>query len=202
MKKKEKANININLKPLLIGLIILNLSLILFIFSTSYKNENDYIKMYYESEAATLVSPHNLRERIDRNESNFILVDTRNKDDYEYEHIKGSVNIPGYEDEKWLVKKYLELIKENPDKEIIIYCYTEVCMRGRTIGRILVRNNIFVKELGIGFNEWKNYWKKWNYEKEWEHINIKDYIETNESKKVVFNKNEIFGCSLEGTIDC
>ena len=50
------------------------------------------------------------------------------------------------------------------------------CMSGRKIGKILSDNNIYVKQLGIGWNEWRYDWNNWNHEYEWEITDVNDYI--------------------------
>ena len=156
------------------SLIALQFILIAFLFNIVLNPSQDRLKAtYYETQAATLVSPHSLRENFDHGEENYIIVDTREAESYRQGHITTAINIvPGRD----MVEKFRNLEMENPETPILIYCYTEVCMRGRKVGRELSQNGIFVQELGIGFNEWKNYWKKWNYESEWEYINIDDYI--------------------------
>ena len=149
-----------------------------------FPSEDKLKKDYYTSEVATLVSPHSLREEILHGTNPYVLVDTRDNISYERGHIVGAINIIP---DANMVSKFKNLQKENKGKEILIYCYTQVCMRGRKVGKELAENGIYVRELGIGFNEWKNFWRNWNYENEWNEINIFDYIRIGQEPGVFRN---------------
>ncbi|MEK9130582.1 MAG: rhodanese-like domain-containing protein [Patescibacteria group bacterium] len=147
-------------------------------------SEKELIKEFYLTENAVHVSPHGLRRKMDKGDQNYILVDTRSAQEYEREHIIGAVNIPAYSDPNTsayeeidrIVEQFRELIEKNPGKEIITYCYSMPCMTGRKVGKILVENDIYVKTLIIGWNEWRYFWTLWNHEHEWETIKPEDYI--------------------------
>ena len=108
----------------------------------------------------------------------------RSQEEYEREHIIGAVNIPAYSDPNTsayndvdrIVGSFRTLISENPDKDIIVYCYSTPCMTGRKIGKMLVEHDIYVKHLGIGWNEWRYYWNLWNHEHEWDVKKVESYI--------------------------
>ncbi len=192
-------------KVILFIVIVEFLLILLLVKAVFYPSNNQLIKSFYSSTVATLISPHSLRENIEHGTNEFIIVDTREKPDYVDGHIIGSLNISPNGD--W-IKEFKKLQKENPDKEILIYCYTNVCMRGKKMGRELALNGIYVKELGVGFNNWKNYWKTWNYENEWEHIDINDFIVAGENPgqyyvdpKIQQKKLEE-GCSILGEYGC
>lgn len=144
-------------------------------------SQDSLIKEFYEIENAVYVSPHSLRVKMSKNDSNFILVDLRSPEEYAREHIKEAINIPAYKDEETpdynaerLISQFSELPK---DKDIIVYCYSTPCMTGRKVGKILAENEIYVKHLGIGWNEWRYAWTSWNHEYEWSITNVSDYIE-------------------------
>lgn len=146
--------------------------------------KDELIKEFYLVENAAHVSPHGLRRHMDKGDQNFIVVDLRSPLEYEREHIIGAVNIPAYTDPNTsaykevdrIVGQFRELIEKNPDKEIITYCYSIPCMTGRKIGKMLAENGIYVKTLGIGWNEWRHFWTLWNHEHEWETVKPEDYI--------------------------
>lgn len=134
------------------------------------------IKDFYLTENAVYVSPHTLRKRIDKGDTNYTLVDVRSPQEYEKEHVVGAINIPAYKDpntsisldtekeeKERIVKQFRDLPK---DREIIVYCYSMPCMTGRKIGKLLSDNNIYVKHLGVGWNEWRYYWNLWNHDGE------------------------------------
>lgn len=145
------------------------------------KNTNQLIAEFYQIENAVHVSPHSLRRKMDKGDKSYILVDLRSPQEYEKEHIIGAINIPAYKDPDTsayeevdrIVNQFKELEK---GKDIIVYCYSMPCMTGRKIGLILAENNIFVKHLGIGWNEWRYFWTLWNHEHEWTLTKPEDYI--------------------------
>jgi len=147
-------------------------------------SEADLIKEFYLVENAAHVSPHSLRRHMDKGDQNYVLVDLRSPQEYEREHIIGAVNISAYTDPNTsayqevdrIVGQFRELIAKNPEKEIITYCYSIPCMTGRKIGKMLAENNIYVKTLGIGWNEWRHFWTLWNHEHEWKTTKAEDYI--------------------------
>ena len=55
--------------------------------------EEEKIAALLHNSAATLVSPHNIRERMSYSKDDYILVDTRLQEDYEREHIVTAINI-------------------------------------------------------------------------------------------------------------
>lgn len=192
-----------NLKYIYIILFIQIIAIVFLFWMLLFPTENALRKNYYASEVATLVSPHSLRENILHDEVPYVIVDVREKEDYLAGHIIGAINIiPG----EGMVKEFRVLQKENKNREILTYCYTQVCMRGRKVGEKLASNGIYVRELGIGFNEWKNFWKNWNYEKEWKDIDINKYIQTGENPGEFANpikKNLLdSGCSEDSKYSC
>lgn len=50
-------------------------------------------------------------------------------------------------------------------------------MTGRKVGKMLAKEGIYVKHLGIGWNEWRYDWKSWNHPHEWDITNPMDYID-------------------------
>jgi rhodanese-related sulfurtransferase len=178
--------VKFNLKVLLIGIVIGAVfgSLFNFLFFKFYvleKTEEELIKDFYLTENAVYVSPHSLRVKMDKGINDYILVDLRSREEYEKGHIVGAINIPAYEDPRnpayedvdRIVKAFESLPK---DKEIIVYCYSIPCMSGRKIGKILAEHGIYVKHLGIGWNEWRYFWTLWNHDWEWNITNPEDYI--------------------------
>lgn len=145
--------------------------------------EDDLIKEFYQIENAVHVSPHSLRRKMDKKDTSYILVDLRSPQEYEKEHIIGAVNIPAYKDPNTSAYEEKDRIvgqfKELPKgKDIIVYCYSMPCMTGRKVGLMLAEKGIFVKHLGIGWNEWRYFWTLWNHEHEWKATKVEDYIKS------------------------
>lgn len=132
----------------------------------------DLIKEFYEVENAVHVSPHGLRKKMSKGEiDDYILVDLRSVEEYKKEHIVTAINIPAYKDpdtsaydEKDRIFKAFQALPKY--KEVIVYCYSMPCMTGRKIGKFLAENDIYVKHLGVGWNEWKYFWDLWNHDSE------------------------------------
>ncbi|MBI4117760.1 MAG: rhodanese-like domain-containing protein [Parcubacteria group bacterium] len=148
---------------------------------TATKSANDLIRDFYDTENAVHISPHSLRKKMDKGDESFILVDLRSGQEYEKEHIIGAINIPAYKDPNTSAYDEVERIvgefeKLPEGKEIIVYCYSIPCMTGRKIGKMLAGKDIYVKLLGIGWNEWRHFWTLWNHELEWETTKPEDYI--------------------------
>lgn len=146
-------------------------------------SNDDLIKDFYLTENAVHVSPHSIRGQMDKGTGNFVLVDLRSAEEYSKEHIVGAVNIPAYKDPNTsaydeverIVGSFQKLIKDNQNKDIIVYCYSTPCMTGRKIGKILAEHDIYVKHLGIGWNEWRYYWNLWNHDGERKTL-VENYI--------------------------
>ncbi len=174
-----------------------------FYYLSNQENSQDLlIKEFYEIENAVYISPHSLRVKMSKNDSNFTLVDLRSPEEYAREHIKGAINIPAYKDEETpdynaerLIFQFSQLSK---DRDIIVYCYSTPCMTGRKIGKILAEEEIYVKHLGIGWNEWRYAWTSWNHEYEWNITNVSDYIEIGN----LSYGNYTSVCSLSSALGC
>jgi len=181
----------------------------LLILNYQTPTENELIKDFYRIETAVHVSPHTIRKEMSKGEQNFILVDLRSREEYEKEHIIGAINIPAYKDpdtsaygdKERIVMAFSKLPK---DKDIIVYCYSTACMTGRKIGAMLADNGIYVKHLGIGWNEWRYYWNSWNHEHEWEKTNVENYIQSGkEAGKYNQDDSEVHeACAINNEFGC
>ena len=169
--------------------------------SGAEENELNQLRAhYYASQVATLVSPHSLRGRMDRGDNSYILVDTRAADDYQREHIIGAVNIDSAESFADVLSAYRTL---DQSKEIIIYCYSSFCLNGRKVGNFLAENGIYVKEMTVGWNEWRYEWEGWNYDTEWDSTNVTDYVIAGDQPGVpLVREDGSETCPLEGGFSC
>lgn len=173
-------------------------------------NHESLIKDFYLTENAVHVSPHSIRKAMDKGDSNFILVDLRSQEEYEQEHIIGAVNIPAYKDPdtsaygdtERIIDSFKELKTKNPDKDIIVYCYSIPCMTGRKVGLMLAEKGIFVKHLGIGWNEWRYFWTLWNHPHEWNITEVKDYIATGKERGTPKIKAMSTACTIDNQFGC
>ena len=175
-------------------------------------SSNERIAEFYATETAVMVSPHGLRKQMMRGNDEFILVDLRSPEEYAEEHILGAINIPAYKDrdtsdygaKERIVNSFKELYPT--DKDIIIYCYSIPCMTGRKVGHMLAEEEVYVKELGVGWNEWRYFWTLWNHPHEWNVTNVSDYVisgtepgnyDALKEKHLILN-----GCTLSDEFGC
>jgi len=173
-------------------------------------SQEDLIEDFYLTENAVHISPHGIRKAMDKEYNDFILVDLRSQQEYEDEHIIGAVNIPAYkdpdtsayEDVERIVNSFRELKSQNPDKDIIVYCYSIPCMTGRKVGSMLVENDIYVKHLGIGWNEWRYSWTSWNHPHEWNITKVEDYISTGAEPGAPKVKENSIACPIDNEFGC
>ena len=144
---------------------------------------------------------------MDNGINDFVLVDLRSLEEYEQEHIISAINIPAYKDKSTPAyeeeARILKQFRDLPEgKEIIVYCYSTPCMTGRKIGKILAENDIYVKHLGIGWNEWRHFWNQWNHEYEWNTTDVKDYIWSGKEPGIPKIKTNSAACSIGGEFSC
>lgn len=102
-----------------------------------------WIKKLYRSKEN--LTKEEVKEMIENN-SNVILLDVRNHQEYEEGHLKGAINIPTYD----LYRNAPKLLK---DKEAIIIAYCTIGVRSESAVNILRRMgyiNLYHLEGGIG----------------------------------------------------
>jgi len=172
-------------------------------------SKEELVRDFYMTETAVHVSPHGLRKHMGE-DPNVVLVDLRSQEEYEEEHIIGAINIPAYKDRDHsdygavdrIVGSFKEIQSQNPETEFIVYCYSIPCMTGRKVGNILAQNEIYVKHLGVGWNEWRYFWTMWNHAHEWEVTNVEDYVVSGSEPGVLVKDSEDSMCPIEGELGC
>ena len=206
MKQKEIYT-KVVLISIIVGLLAGGITAYL-VVELGEKSQEDLIKEFYDVETATHVSPHGLRKHMGE-DPNVIIVDLRSQEEYEEEHIITAVNVPAYKDRDHsdygavdrIVSSFKEMQASNPDAEFIVYCYSTPCMTGRKVGKILADHGIYVKHLGIGWNEWRYHWQTWNHHHEWEITDVMDYVVSGPDPGVIEGaKKEV--CPIEGGLGC
>ena len=203
---KEK---NSTLTPLIIGALI-GATIMYFGMSTSKITDEDRIAEFYATETAVLVSPHGLRGKMDKGVETFVLVDVRSQEEYEEEHIIGAVSVPAYKDRytsaygdvERIVASFRELEGLHPNKDLIVYCYSIPCMTGRKVGNMLAEHDIYVKELGVGWNEWRYDWTAWNHPHEWDITNPEEYIATGSEPGRPILRDNREACPINNEFGC
>ncbi len=171
-----------------------------------HRTDEELIKEFYKVENAVHVSPHSVRKNLANSE--VVLVDLRSQEEYETLHIITAVNIPAYANPDKsdygavdrIVGAFKEVQAKNPGKDIVVYCYSIPCMTGRKIGKMLLEHDIYVQHLGIGWNEWRYYWKLWNHDGE-KQVNPLDYVASGKEPGV-FKGERSPGCPIGGEFGC
>ncbi len=198
----------------LIAPVLLSLTTSLIVLATYHyiqSSESSLRSQYYRSEVATLESPHGIRKAIHKGNNSFILVDVRSAKEYGQEHIVGALSVPvyknpdtaAYNEEDRIVSEFKKIQEKYPDRKVIIYCYSSSCMSGRKVGKMLAENDIFVKELGVGWNEWRYDWNMWNYPHEWETTVVEDYVVSGTTPGVYQGVKALpEGCSANRDLGC
>ena len=119
-------------------------------FLIQISSEN-LIQQYYDMENAVSVSPFDYVREMESGNLSEVLVDLRNKEDYDAAHFNGSVNVPAEQiNATELISSFDKLPK---DKTAVVFCYSSYCMLGRKTGKLLADNDIYVKHLNIGWAE-------------------------------------------------
>lgn len=142
-----------------------------------YKTTEDLRAEFYNTESATLFSPHTLRLKMDKGEIDFILIDVRAAEDYNRGHIRGAINIP-FDSSEESIDKFKQAMEEGKAERksyAITYCYSYACMLGAKTGKELAKHGISVMELSVGYNDWEMQHRVWN--NIGEIYDIEDYIE-------------------------
>ena len=130
------------------------------IYQNWSETTNGRIKNLYEDEMAVFVSPTTLKKMIDQKDSSYTLVDLRSKAEYDKEHIITAINIPAVSMNADQIVAAFKKLPQN--KQIIVHCYSASCTLGRHVGQLLAEHGIYVKELDIGWSEWRYFWPLWN----------------------------------------
>ena len=170
------------------------------------RTEGELIADFYRVENAVHVSPHSVRTHLGDND--IVLVDLRSQEEYETLHIITAINIPAYATPDKsdygsvdaIVGAFKDAQAKNPGKDIVVYCYSIPCMTGRKIGKMLLEHDIYVQHLGIGWNEWRYYWKLWNHDGE-KQVNPLDYVSSGKEPGI-FMGDKSPGCPIGGEFGC
>lgn len=180
---------------------------VLTLLPPGHPSDQELIEGFYLTESAVHVSPHGLRKMMDKGDGSFVLVDLRSEEEYALGHVSGAVSVPAYKDKDTSAYDEVERIVAGfqalpADKDVIVYCYSVPCMTGRKVGKMLAERGIFVKQLGIGWNEWKYDWKGWNHEHEWKLTRSSDYITVGTEPGTPQGRPASKACPIEGDLGC
>ncbi|MBT4538743.1 hypothetical protein HOI26_00920 [Candidatus Woesearchaeota archaeon] len=209
MRKKEKQLLT---KVVIIAIVVGLLAGGLGAFTAEKlitESSDDLIKEFYDVETATHVSPHGLRKHMGE-DPNVVIVDLRSQEEYEEEHIITAINVPAYKDRdhsdygavERIVSEFKTMQVANPNAEFIVYCYSTPCMTGKKVGKMLADHGIYVKHLGIGWNEWRYHWETWNHHHEWELTDVMNYVVSGPDPGELEGVTKKEVCPIEGGLGC
>lgn len=111
----------------------------------SKKNTNDAVD-YFSAKLKFETTPHTLKHDMENN--GVFLLDVRDRDSFNGEHIVGATNIPMSE----FPQNYKNLPK---DKTIVTYCWNITCALAPKAALELAEKGFAVQELSGGIEEWK-----------------------------------------------
>lgn len=104
---------------------------------------------YFHAKNEFTTGPMELSHMLKEGEESIHAVDVRAKEDYDKEHIPGSVNLPR---DQWETGKGLA-----KDKTNILLCYSQQCHLAAKAAEKFSAKGYSVMEMDGGFKAWKDY---------------------------------------------
>jgi len=153
-----------------------------------YKNLNQLFKksvINYEYINRMTIDPVMVKELIDVNDPHFAVIDIRSKEEYDRSHIKLSFNMPVYADYRHVYttqtnkQELFNKIKNNLQnkKMVVVYGYAPQADTTLDAVTFLSKQNLKVRTMNIGWNEWKNNFYNWLPGAEMQGFSINTYLE-------------------------
>lgn len=128
-----------------------------------------------------------LISKIKKNDTDYVLIDVRGKDEYEKGHITTSISIPVFgtdmlqSDGSVDSRKIKNAFKGRTDKKIVIlYGHTAYSSFPHQVAEVLDKSGKKVKVLGIGWNEWAHFKSLWVPESLWGSIDENQFVQLKE----------------------
>lgn len=103
---------------------------------------------YFDQKLKYELGPMELKEKLDRNHSDFQVIDVRSREAFQKGHIPGAKSIP-FEDFSCRTSEFSE------EKVNILYCYSITCQLSFRAARWLSEKGYPVKALFGGYDEWE-----------------------------------------------
>jgi rhodanese-related sulfurtransferase len=145
-------------------------------FKKSLSEKNQPVKMnvgelkkILELEKSLYFDPLNLIEWLRKPDGKIVLVDIRDEESFEKEHIKTAVNFQEADEIiRWLKSK---------KSTVVIYGSYGNDLKTITVAYQLINQGIQTKILSIGYNEFRHLKILWLPQSLWDKINLEDFIE-------------------------
>lgn len=115
-------------------------------YINKYRSDTERAAKYFAKKLAFTLGPVELKKMMAENKVK--LIDVRQKEDFDIEHIPGAVSVPKAE----LIERLPVFSKSTV---YVVYCYNQQCHLGASAALTLARNDIPVMELEGGFKVWK-----------------------------------------------
>jgi len=132
----------------------------------------DELKKILELEKSLYFDPLNLIEWLKKPDEKMVLVDIRDEESFEKEHIKTAVNFQEADEIiRWL---------KNKKSTVVIYGSYGNDLKTKTAAYQLINQGIQTKILSIGYNEFRHLKILWLPQSLWDKINLEDFIERRE----------------------
>lgn len=112
------------------------------------KKNTQAAQNYFEAKNAFTTGPMEVADMLKKDE-NIRVIDVRRQEDFEKEHIPGSVNLPK---DRWVTLEGLS--KETTN---ILCCYSQTCHLASKAGEFFASQGYPVMEMEGGFEAWKDY---------------------------------------------
>lgn len=103
---------------------------------------------FFEAEMEFTTGPVEL-DRRRKSDSNIVIVDVREAEDFKKGHVPGAVNLPH---DQWQTLKGL-----SKDKVNVLYCYSQVCHLAKSAAVEFAGKGFPVVEMEGGFKAWKEH---------------------------------------------
>jgi len=132
----------------------------------------DELKKFLELEKDLYFDPLNLIKWLKKPDEKIVLVDIRDEESFEKEHIKTAVNFQEADEIiRWL---------KNKKSTVVIYGSYGNDLKTKTAAYQLINQGIQTKILSIGYNEFRHLKILWLPQSLWDKINLEDFIERRE----------------------
>jgi rhodanese-related sulfurtransferase len=104
-------------------------------------------KEFFENKVSFTTGPVEVSKQIANKDTDIVIVDVREAQDYRAGHVPGAVNLPK---ERWQTFEGL-----NKEKTNVLYCYTQTCHLAAKAAVQFASHDYPVVEMDGGFKAWK-----------------------------------------------
>jgi len=136
--------------------------------NNSIKINFNELKNFLDLEKAFYFDPLNLIRWIEKPDKTIVLIDIRDKNSFNKEHIKGAINLQS-------INQIVDLFK-NKKLTVVIYGNYSNDPQTKFVAYQLINQGIKTKILSIGYNEFRHLKILWLPQSLWDKINLENFI--------------------------